>query len=162
MIKVEGDTVYVVTNHHVIEPKVIQIVPGRGRGPVGPIGPRRGPMFGPVPGPMPGPRGPSIGLTPRIIVQTLKNAKATVVLYSGTPKEEPRPAEVLAADPELDLAVLKASGVKELPQPIDLSANVFTGNSRVRPIMPGDCVADETTRFSRRLGTSLFHSRTVY
>jgi S1-C subfamily serine protease len=119
VIKVEGDTVYVVTNHHVIEPKVVQVVPGPSHGV--PHGPRHGPMFGPMPGPMFGPRGPSFGLTPRIIVQTIKDAKATVVLYSGTPKEDPRRAEVLAADPELDLAVLKASGVKELPEPIDLS-----------------------------------------
>ena len=113
VIKTEGDSVYVVTNHHVIEPKVIQIVGGMGRGP---SFPRHGPRLGP-----PGPVGPPFGLTPRVIVQTLKNAKATVVLYSGTPKEDPRPAQVLAADPELDLAVLKASGVKELPQPIGLA-----------------------------------------
>ena len=60
---------YVVTNHHVIEPRVIQIVGEM----------RRGPFFGPW--------GPYFGLTPRIIAQTMKDAKATVVLYSGTPKE---------------------------------------------------------------------------
>jgi len=129
VIKVDGDSAYVVTNHHVIEPKVIQIVVEPGHGPMfGPRGPGRPPFGrmpgmpmpgGPMPGPMHGPRGPSFGMTPRIIVQTLKNAKATVVLYSGTAKEEPRPAEVLAADPELDLAVLKVSGIKELPQPIE-------------------------------------------
>jgi hypothetical protein len=117
VIKVEGDTAYVVTNHHVIEPKIIQIV-GGGHGPR--FGPPRGPMLGPR-GPMFGPPGPSFGLTPRIIVQTLKDAKATVVLYSGTPKEDPRPAQVLAADPELDLAVLKVSGIKDPPEPIDLA-----------------------------------------
>lgn len=102
VIKVEGQSAYVVTNHHVIEPRVIQIVGGM----------RRGPFFGPW--------GPYFGLTPRIIAQTMKDAKATVVLYSGTPKEESCPAEVLAADPDLDLAVLKVAGVKALPQPVDL------------------------------------------
>lgn len=118
VIRVDGDSAWVVTNHHVIEPKVLElrIEGGRSRGPGG--GPRH---FGPR-GPM-GPMGPhsSIILTPRIIERTLKNAKATVVLYSGTTKEESISAEALAADPDLDLAILKIRGVKAMPQPIDFN-----------------------------------------
>ena len=66
-----------------------------------------------------GPRSPH--LTPRLIVRSCKDAKVTVVLHSGTPKEESVSAKVLAADPELDLAVLKISGVKKLPPAIDYS-----------------------------------------
>ncbi len=109
VIGAEGDKALVITNHHVIQPEIVEIVmggPGPGGGPFG-----RPPM---------GPRGPRFpGLTPRIIVRKCKDAKATVVLYSGTPKEESSSAEVLAADPELDLAVLRTNSLRKLPPPID-------------------------------------------
>ena len=73
VIKVDGNSAYVVTNHHVIEPKVIN----RG-GDAARFWSALGAAVW----------RPRFGLTPRIIVQTLKDAKATVVLYSGTPKED--------------------------------------------------------------------------
>ena len=54
-------------------------------------------------------------LTPREIVRTLRNATVTVVFRSGTPQEQAVPAEVLVADPDVDLAVLKAKDVKNVP-----------------------------------------------
>ena len=39
----------------------------------------------------------------------------TVVFRSGTPQEQAVPAEVLVADPDVDLAVLKAKDVKNVP-----------------------------------------------
>jgi S1-C subfamily serine protease len=78
LVKVEGDTGYLVTNHHVVVPD------------------RRG---------LP---------TPRL----------SVVFWSGTRKEQVHPAEVLGSDADRDLAVLKVSGVKELPAPLDLAQKV--------------------------------------
>ncbi|HEV3167924.1 MAG TPA: trypsin-like peptidase domain-containing protein [Isosphaeraceae bacterium] len=45
----------------------------------------------------------------------------TLVFESGTPSERSAVAEVLAADPDRDLAILKVTGVKNLPKPIDFS-----------------------------------------
>ncbi|MBI1918018.1 MAG: trypsin-like peptidase domain-containing protein [Planctomycetes bacterium] len=77
LVRVDGETGYLVTNHHVITPL------------------RRG----------------------------LPTA-VTAVFWSGTRKEQSAPAVVLASDPQYDLAVLKVTGVKELPAPIDLSQKV--------------------------------------
>ena len=45
--------------------------------------------------------------------------KVSVVFDSGLPTEQERPAEVLAADPFADLAVLRVAGVTRMPEPID-------------------------------------------
>ena len=121
VVKVDDGAVYVVTNHHVIEPKLIEIVAQWRSGPRVPVVPH-GPhgRFGPrLP---PGPAAPS--LTPRLVVRTLKDADVTVVFRSGTPQEQAVHAEVLAADPEVDLAILKAVGVKNLPSPVDCSRDI--------------------------------------
>ena len=52
-------------------------------------------------------------------MRSFKNAVVTVVFQSGTPQEESMSGEVLAADPEEDLAVIKVNGVKGVPKPID-------------------------------------------
>jgi hypothetical protein len=46
------------------------------------------------------------------------NTKVTVVFDSGTKTERSGQAEVLAADPRCDLAVLGVTGIKDLPEPI--------------------------------------------
>ncbi len=110
VMKADGKSALVVTNHHVIQPKIIEVVmSGPGRGPFG-----HGPF---------GPPSYRFGMTPKIIMRTCNNAKATVVLCSGTSQEESVRAEVLAADPELDLAILKISGVKKIPKPIQFNAD---------------------------------------
>jgi S1-C subfamily serine protease len=122
VVKVNDGTAYVVTNHHVIEPKLVQIVaewrsapssrrPIGPRGPHGRIGPRTYVPSNPTPS--------TAILTPRLVARTLKDAKVTVVFQSGTPQEQSLKAEVLAADPDVDLAILKAAGVKQLAAPID-------------------------------------------
>ncbi len=119
VIKTEGDSAYVVTNHHVIEPKVMEIilVPGRIRTAV------HGRSYGPVrPHPPRPPRRitpPHYTYTPRLLVRSFKNATVTIVFSSGTKQEKSIRGEILAADPEQDLAVIKVSGVKDLPKPID-------------------------------------------
>ena len=57
-----------------------------------------------------------------MIVRSFKNAKVTVVFNSGAENEEAVSAQVLAVDPQRDLAILKVSGVKQLPKPIDYLA----------------------------------------
>ena len=67
---VDGEAALLVTNHHVIEPKVQLVMmprPTKGKSRPGVLPP---PMF-----------------SPRMIVTTLKNASVTVVLDSGTKKE---------------------------------------------------------------------------
>jgi hypothetical protein len=141
VIKAEHDTVLVVTNHHVIEPKVEveaaprpsapHIVPPRPFGPRTPHHTTRPPLST-----------YATAYTPRTLVRTFipcaardgtlseaqrristraryKNARVTVVFHSGTKKEEALPGKVLAADPEQDLAVLEVKADKLWPKPID-------------------------------------------
>lgn len=79
LIKVDGKTGYLITNHHVVV--------------------HQGPALPP--------------------------AKYTVVLHSGTKKEQVLRAELLASDPDpnRDLAVLKVTG-DNLPSPLDLAQKV--------------------------------------
>jgi S1-C subfamily serine protease len=56
----------------------------------------------------------------RRITSTAK-PKITAIFRSGTPHEKSAPATVVASDKDADLAVIKVSGVKDLPQPIDTS-----------------------------------------
>ncbi|HWE38199.1 MAG TPA: trypsin-like peptidase domain-containing protein [Isosphaeraceae bacterium] len=49
-------------------------------------------------------------------------AVITAVFGSGTKAERSARAEVLASDPDRDLALLKVEGVKDLPRPIDFGA----------------------------------------
>ena len=120
VIKVDHDTALIVTNHHVIAPEVVSVEMDTHRGPSGPAyRPGRRPGMPYRPGTPYRPSSPTA--TPRIVVRTYKDAKATVVLRSGTPEAASYPAQVLAADADLDLAVLKISGVKQLPKPISYS-----------------------------------------
>ena len=114
VVKTDGADAYVVTNHHVIEPKLVELlmVPDRRPG-VRPPVPRRSI------GPRPTPHAVPPSYTPRFIVHSFKNAEATVVFYSGTKNEQAISAQVLAADPERDLAVLKVCSVTKLPKPIE-------------------------------------------
>ncbi len=82
VMKVAGETAWIVTNHHVVNlPKI------------------RGPGLRPLAA------GP---------------ATFTVVFHGGTKQEQTARADLLAGDPEADLAILKVAGFKNLPLPIDL------------------------------------------
>jgi hypothetical protein len=119
VIKADGDTVLVVTNQHVVEPEADE--PRGGPGPFGgPFGPRFGPPVGPPFGPRFGPP----RLAPRIATPSHKGMSVTAVFYSGTPKEESLAGKVLAADPDLDLAIVKVSGVRQLPPAINFGQDL--------------------------------------
>ena len=92
VMRVDGDTGYVVTNHHVIT------MPEQS-------------LFGPRP--FGRPRFVKPGGVPTI----------TLVFRSGTPKEQSVRAAIAADDSQRDLAVLKVTGVANLPAPIDFSRN---------------------------------------
>lgn len=117
VIKTEGDIAYVVTNHHVIEPKALELILVPRPGPSVPRRSPRNPRMPYSPAPPMQPSSPSY--TPHVMVRSFKNAVVTVVFSSGTNQEETVRGEILAADPEQDLAVLKVIGVKTLPKPID-------------------------------------------
>lgn len=127
VIRIKDGTVYVVTNHHVIDPKMVTVVMQR-TSPTfirpnvpRPIPTPSSPYGARIPRQVPTPSSPYDSYTARLIVTSLKNAVATVVFRSGTKREEAVRAEVLAADPDRDLAVLKVVGVKDLPTAIDIT-----------------------------------------
>jgi len=98
VIQVTGDTALIATNHHVItKPKELRIgsfIPGlRGRD----------------------------QFTLRKLQQALAKAEpaVSVVFNSGTPNEQVIKAEILGGLEEPDLAILKVSGVKAPPRPIE-------------------------------------------
>lgn len=100
MIQVSGDTALIATNQHVIStPKVLQtgsFIPGlRGRD--------------------------KIAL--RKLQQSLagKQPTVSVVLYSGETNEQTLKAEILGGLEEPDLAILKVSGIKAPPRPIEFA-----------------------------------------
>lgn len=107
IIAVDGDRALVVTNHHVIDTKAdVDVVP-KGIGPKGKLPPFAIPL--------------PPGLTPGALLTSQANVKITLVFDSGTKNERSAKAEVMAIDPERDLAVLRVTGVKDLPKPIDLA-----------------------------------------
>jgi hypothetical protein len=102
LIRVDGPTGYVVTNHHVValvrhvtrvEYKYIPF--GRGR-------PLRLPVV-------------------RDEGVPVENPSVSVVFFSGTRDEQSVPGEVVGSDTTVDLAVVKVGPVAGLPAPIDLS-----------------------------------------
>ena len=128
LIKVDGDTGYIVTNEHVVNHELSE--PER---PASPFGPRFGPRNMPRPGvpprmpELPGmpnfPDLPNLPLPP-IFEQPESarkvRAKLTVIFGSGTANERALPADVLDANAQLDLAIIRVKG-PNLPKPMDLS-----------------------------------------
>jgi S1-C subfamily serine protease len=112
VIRSDGDRALLVTNHHVVEPTFEVEVPD--------MLPRPG-----FPGRF---RGPRLILpptrSPRSVLVRVKEAAVSVVFDSGTPAERSARAEVVAVDPEHDLAVLQVTGLKELPASLDLAQEV--------------------------------------
>ena len=128
VVMVDGPSALVVTNHHVVEPKIIAqarkdsniILAARPRAPSRISRPALG---------TPMPRHPNVrdlppDFTPRFIIRTLKNAAVTVIFDSGTKDERSAKAELLAIDPDYDLAVMRVKDVKNLPEPIHFEKEV--------------------------------------
>jgi hypothetical protein len=106
VIQAAGDRALLVTNHHVVEPTFeveVGDLPGRRRGPRGILPPSR---------------------SPRSVLVRVKDATVNVVFDSGTAGERSARAEVVAVDPEHDLAVLQVTGLKDPPPPLDVGQEV--------------------------------------
>src|SRR5260370_34840330 len=128
LLKVQGNAAYVVTNAHVIDPKIeIEITLPGGNGPIAGM-----PRFGPG-GPM-GPRGPmgmrgppmfgspqQPGQETRKVEISLGNATTNLVFRSGTKQQQSYRAVVVASDTKRDLAILKVNALRDPPPPIDCS-----------------------------------------
>jgi S1-C subfamily serine protease len=99
VLQTAGQDVYIATNEHVVAKPNLEI-PG-----LSPLGLRGRDL-----------------LELRRIQAAIQNLEpeVSVVFNSGTPDEQVLKAQTLAADKELDLALLKVSGVKRIPEPIQL------------------------------------------
>jgi S1-C subfamily serine protease len=132
VISTSGDTAYIVTNRHVVEPKYVGIVVVPDRRSVGPRGgsARRGPGMRGIPQPFPPPLPFRPGFpgsvqqeeephySARLVVREFKNAEVTAVFQSGMKDEQSVRGKVVAVDPEEDLAVIRVSGVTQAVKPI--------------------------------------------
>jgi S1-C subfamily serine protease/HEAT repeat protein len=127
IVRTEGDVAYVVTNDHVVRltTQVERRILVGGSKTIGPktIGPKMiGPKIGPKVPVVPKVPRPSLdsGATYRTVIVevTVPNPSYTVVLNSGTRNERIVTGELVGSDRELDLAVLRLSGVKSLPKPL--------------------------------------------
>jgi S1-C subfamily serine protease len=125
LLKVEGDTAYVVTNHHVANPHVEfdirELVPSQSA-PRQPS-PNR-PGFPNRSSPPVTPGRPRVQSSPGIVrhrhvVVSPKDSNITLVFWSGTKKEKSGRAEIVATDPDRDLAVLRIRGIRGLPLPLE-------------------------------------------
>jgi S1-C subfamily serine protease len=129
IVRSTEETAYIVTNYHVIaaEADAPKAEPPQ----VGPPGlllrppgmPRRLPGFPTRPPGFParpgfGPIGPRSNNTPE---SKTKPPNIEVMLYRGTPQESTFKADVAAEDEDLDLAVLRITGGRNLPAPISLA-----------------------------------------
>jgi S1-C subfamily serine protease/HEAT repeat protein len=92
VVQVQGDTVFVVTNSHVIARPTVAPPPR--------------PPFDPQP-----PAAPPFRVQPA-------GPGIEAVFRSGTPQEQSAPGVVVADEDKADLAVLKVTGIKEPPLPI--------------------------------------------
>lgn len=131
LVRVDGDTGYVVTNHHVVHLTALveRRVPVFGPPNIGlPRGaPRNGipqmPGMPRMPAPPQMPFGPQPGrgeFRTEIVEVDVPAPNITLVFGSGGKQERAIPGEVIATDPEVDLAVVKIKGLKNLPKPISL------------------------------------------
>lgn len=62
-------------------------------------------------------------LTPADVAKSLKLPAVTAVFDGGTKAERSLKAEAVAADPEADLAILRVTGLKDPPAPIDITGS---------------------------------------
>ncbi len=104
VIRTDGDTAYVATNEHVAVPTFLVE--------------RKTPVIGPRPITPKIGAGPNIQYKTELVEVPVPNPTITVVFNSGSKDERAATAQVVAADPDLDLAVLRVTGLKGLPKPI--------------------------------------------
>jgi S1-C subfamily serine protease len=102
LVRADGDTGYIVTNHHVVT--LVRRIRHITYHPL----PRNG-------------RGLYIPPTIREEEIPLDSPAVSIVFSSGTANEQSVTGEVVASDRKVDLAVVKVTGVKHLPRPIDLT-----------------------------------------
>jgi uncharacterized protein (TIGR03067 family) len=93
LVKVNGDTGFIITNHHVVNPEAELLRPIRS--------------------------GNRIAL--QTIKYKARNAVIIVVFHSGTKAERLVTAEIVSTDESRDLAVLSVKGVNNWPRPISLN-----------------------------------------
>lgn len=132
LIQGNADAAYLITNYHVVSLDEDDKPPPANPGPPGfppnfpprpPGFPARPPSFRPPGfGPPAGMFPPGLGFPGNQPAPKPKaKEKVFVVLGSGTPEEQTHPAEVVAIDPEADLATLRITGARNLPAALDLT-----------------------------------------
>ncbi|MSU79217.1 MAG: hypothetical protein EXS16_14140 [Gemmataceae bacterium] len=136
LVKSSGDTAYIITNFHVIAVEQEEPAPPKSKGKGGPKGP---PTF------LKGPKGGTFGPFAQPSPQPKAKPKVSVVINSGTAEEQTLIASVVAIDEEADLAALRVTGARNLPQPIDVNLEaavaetlpIFTFGFPVKDRIPG-------------------------
>ncbi len=113
VVRAQGDTAYVITNHHVITPPKDEAI-----GPRSPFIPR-GPRMPIPPRPPIGPRFPRQRFQFQQPHGQQPVTELMVVFYSSEEREQSVAAEVVADNADDDLALLRVSGLREAPRPID-------------------------------------------
>lgn len=137
VVKIDGGAAFIVTNDHVIEPEVLEIVekwantpatpprsPYAGRGRHGSRGYDPFPGRAGLPPNFPSPFGNQPAPQRRreldVVVRKLKDVEVTVVFRSGSTGEQSIKGEVIGTDRNNDLAIIKVPGVSDPPAPIDI------------------------------------------
>jgi S1-C subfamily serine protease/HEAT repeat protein len=114
VVHVLGDTAWVATNHHVVH--LTTLVERK----VPYIAPRQPPKI--TPGVPIRPVGPNIQYRTETVEVAVPAPNLTLVFGSGTKNERSLKAEVVSTDAEADLAVVKVTGLKDPPKPINLKS----------------------------------------
>jgi S1-C subfamily serine protease len=118
----DGASATVVTNLHVVEPRIVERSGGDPE-PKKPSPKKPSPKKSdgsPPASEIPRPSGRNGPPSVRSLMSGLKNAKITLVFEGGSKNERSAKAEVIAIDPENDLAALRVSGVDNVTETIGL------------------------------------------
>ena len=128
LIHTDGETGYAITNHHVVhlttlvERKTAYIAPIAPIRPITPITPPRIVPGQPIKPIQPIRPGGGIEYKTEMAEVTVPLPNITLVFGAGGKNERSVKAEVVAADKDADLAVVKFTGLKDMPKPLSLKS----------------------------------------
>jgi S1-C subfamily serine protease len=138
IVKSTGDTAYIITNFHIVQPGAEPPAEGGTRQvkpPAKPANPPANPNHPPPKPPTPKPPPPHHGIGTHLTLPTtgtpslppMVKPNLTVILYRGMPDEQSIfTNDVVAIDDEADLAVIRLAGVRNLPLAVEPTEDAAT------------------------------------